>query len=78
MHDDHSFIERYRLPNPMVLEILVAINNDIAHLTNRSHAITPITQLLAILRFYAKGGFCQKPPIYMTLAVPLSRVALIG
>jgi len=58
--------------------ILAAINNDIAHLTNRLHAITPIIQLLATLRFYAKGGFCQKPPIYMVLAVVLSRVALIG
>jgi hypothetical protein len=50
--DDIKLFERYRMPRPVLLEML---DSDIAHPTNRSHCAL---QVLTAIRFYAKGSSC--------------------
>ncbi|XP_043217108.1 putative nuclease HARBI1 [Amphibalanus amphitrite] len=52
-----KFRERFRLERAVVEKILHFIGDDLAHDTDRNHALTPKQQLLLTLRFLATGSF---------------------
>ncbi|KAL2094400.1 hypothetical protein ACEWY4_009119 [Coilia grayii] len=49
----------HRLPRQDILQLLEVIGEDLRRPTRRSYALSPQTQLLAALRFYATGSFLQ-------------------
>ncbi|KAL2093126.1 hypothetical protein ACEWY4_010438 [Coilia grayii] len=59
VYTDAAIEERYRLPHQAILQLLEVIGGDLRRPTRRSYALSPQTQLLAALRFYATGSFLQ-------------------
>ncbi|XP_046360526.1 putative nuclease HARBI1 [Haliotis rufescens] len=55
--DDDSIIRRYRLPRHAIFKLIDLLKPYLASETERSHALSPETQVLIALRFYSKGSF---------------------
>ncbi|XP_052260994.1 putative nuclease HARBI1 [Dreissena polymorpha] len=54
---DEDIVSRYRLSRGGIERLVVLIGEEIAPTCRRSHAIDPVTQILASLRYLAKGDF---------------------
>ncbi|KAL2090743.1 hypothetical protein ACEWY4_013006 [Coilia grayii] len=59
VYTDAAIEEWYRLPRQAILQLLEVVGGDLRRPTRRSYALSPQTQLLAALRFYATGSFLQ-------------------
>ncbi|KAL2087188.1 hypothetical protein ACEWY4_018247 [Coilia grayii] len=59
VYTDAAIEEWYILPRQAILQLLEVIGGDLRRPTRRSYALSPQTQLLAALRFYATGSFLQ-------------------
>ncbi|KAL1500732.1 hypothetical protein ABEB36_006179 [Hypothenemus hampei] len=57
--NDTEFFQRFRLSKNGVRFVLTYIANDIAHPTERNHALSAEMMLLFALRYYATGSFLQ-------------------
>nr|CAI5853260.1 unnamed protein product [Callosobruchus analis] len=57
---------RFRLKKTTVLHVLSLIEDDIETVSDRNHSISPITQLLLTLKYYAIGAF------FITIASTIS------
>ncbi len=57
LYYDTAILARYRLPREVIRQLLEATSGDLRRPTRRNFALTPQTQLLATLRFYATGSF---------------------
>eukprot|EP00102_Acyrthosiphon_pisum_P018215 XP_008189891.1 PREDICTED: uncharacterized protein LOC103311868 [Acyrthosiphon pisum] len=55
--DEVEFQKRFRLKKQTVKIILEELQDQIKYPTNRNNAISPMTQLLLTLRFFATGNF---------------------
>ncbi|KAL1492022.1 hypothetical protein ABEB36_012526 [Hypothenemus hampei] len=58
--NDTEFFQRFRLSKNGVRFVLTYIANDIAHPTERNHALSAEMMLVFALRYYATGSFLQK------------------
>lgn len=56
VYNDEGLIKRFRMPRPLLLEVIDLIEDDISHPTRRSHALPSALQVLTALRFYATGS----------------------
>ncbi|KAK5638457.1 hypothetical protein RI129_012752 [Pyrocoelia pectoralis] len=54
--DNLTFFKRFRLTKNTVLHLLELIEVDFEYDNNLNNSVTPIDQLLAVLRFYASAG----------------------
>ncbi|KAL1268465.1 hypothetical protein QQF64_033828 [Cirrhinus molitorella] len=59
MLDDMAVIDRYRLPQGEIVQLLNAIGPQLMRGTRRNFALSPEVQLLDALRYYATGSFLQ-------------------
>ena len=59
--DDNTFLNRFRLPKPIVLDLLGQIcdNHEMEGLYQRQTAISPMNQLLVCLHFYGNSSFLR-------------------
>ncbi|XP_028039897.1 putative nuclease HARBI1 isoform X2 [Bombyx mandarina] len=56
-YDDKDFVFRYRLSKETVLFLLEKIEHLLEYKDNRNQSVTPLTQLLCTLRYFATGNF---------------------
>ncbi|XP_046873375.1 putative nuclease HARBI1 [Hypomesus transpacificus] len=57
--EDSAIQHKYRLRRADIMMLLNLVEADLQRPTQRSYALTPATQLLAALRFYATGSFLE-------------------
>ena len=56
-YDDVDLLKRYRMPRPVLMQVVDLLHDDVAHPTKRSHAVSASLQVLAAIRYYATGSF---------------------
>ncbi|KAJ8315731.1 hypothetical protein KUTeg_007881 [Tegillarca granosa] len=56
-YDEADFIARYRLSKDNVIDIMELIGNRLEHKRRKHSSVSPIQQLLVVLRFYSTGNF---------------------
>ena len=54
--DDNNFVNRYRMPRHLILDITDLLNEELQPLTNRSQALMPVQKVMLLLRFFATGN----------------------
>ncbi|XP_064646160.1 putative nuclease HARBI1 [Lineus longissimus] len=57
VYDDVDLIKRYRMPRPVLMQVVDLLHEDVAHPTSRSHAVPASLQVLSAIRYYATGTF---------------------
>lgn len=58
-YSDREFRERFHFGMPAVMFIVELLYDNLQRSTKRSHALTPLQQVLIALRFFASGSFLQ-------------------
>ena len=55
--DDVDLLKRYRMPRPVLMQVVDLLHDDVAHPTKRSHAVSASLQVLVAIQYYATGSF---------------------
>ena len=55
--DDIEIFNKYRLPRQVILDLIETLETDLLRTTQRSCALSVVTQVFTSLRYFASGSF---------------------